>query len=60
MAGTTVLLVFLLILSIGIGIILYVSKSMRNFWVMAGWALFTYLCFAFLTLLCIMHITPAG
>ena len=55
MAGAIILLVFLFVLGIGIAGILYVSKSIRNFWVMAGWGMFAYIVFAFLTLLCILE-----
>ena len=54
MTGTTALLALLFIISIGISTILYVSKTMKNFQVMAGWGLAVYLMFAFAVLLMIV------
>ena len=59
MTGATVLLVFLLVLSIGISTILYVSKSgvtVRNFNLMCGWGLFAYIMSAFFILLGIVGV----
>lgn len=60
-----ILLVFLLVLSFGISTILYVSKrentnTIRHFNLMAGWGLFVYIAFAFVTLLCIIDVVPNG
>lgn len=54
-----ILLIFLFILAIGIGVILYVcakyatptTKETHNFWVMGSWALGIYLFLAFFVLL---------
>ena len=60
MAAEILLLVFLLVLAMGLGIILYVSKNRTHFNQMSGWALFAYLFFAFITLLTIVDNTPVG
>lgn len=54
------LLIFLLVLGIGIGIILYVCRNRDNFNEMAGWSLGAYLFFAFIILLAIVDNTPGG
>ena len=57
MTVSILLLVFLFVLAVGIGIILYISKNTTHFNLMTGWSLFTYLLFALIILICII---PAG
>lgn len=60
MTGAVVLLVFLLVLSIGISTILYVSKDTTHFNLMTGWGLFAYIVFAIAILACVVDAIPNG
>lgn len=56
MTAAILLLVFLFVLGIGISSILYVCRKTREFTLMAGWALFAYICFAFVILISLLGV----